>query len=166
LGVALAFGSTEIRERITRSRARRGHFEALAAEIRMCGAIAKGYLAGKVMSPSYRMPLIGHEQSLPALLAEGVLRQADSEALIRYYNNAKAFNLCLEYCHEALLEKLRDEGADRLDKEVRRTQLKARKLAPGSEHPTQYDDALRVVARNLPRASLRQLEFDAEEQEP
>jgi hypothetical protein len=109
------------------------------------------------------MPLIGHERSLPAVLAEGVLNREESEALIRFYNNARAFNLCLDYCHDALLDRRLNEDPNRLDKEVRRTRIKAAKLAPSDAKETQYDDAIEIIAKNLPRGSLQQLTFDSDE---
>ncbi len=173
LGAACAIVAGEIREFWQRGRVREGHLEALLAEIRICGAIAAGYVPSRVTSPAYRMPLIGHQRSLAQVFAERLLTQADSEALMRFYVNAEAFNRCLDYCHEAACQL--DDAVDaeskaratkKLMRQVNRAGLKARKLCPGTAGGnTHYDNALAVLGKHLPRASLDRLTFDAAEPE-
>ena len=167
IGAFCAIVGGELRESWQRKRIRRGHFEALAAELRMCGAIAAGYIEARVKSPAYRMPLIGHERSLAPLLADGELSQNDCEALMRYYVNALDFNRCLDYCHDAAFVRTFATDSEReraLNEQVKRAILKAEKLQPGlGVTKTHYGAVIEILRRHLPREALVRLNFDASE---
>lgn len=158
LGVVLGVVAAEIRDTLTRRRVQRQHFQALAAEIRICGAIAAGFIKGGIRSPAYRMPLLAHEKSLPIILAEGELSASQADALGTFYINAKAFNLCLDNAAAAHAE----GNTDRLNREVRRTEIKAKKLAslPG----THYERAIQVISQKLPRADIQRLNLEMDEE--
>src|SRR6476659_9106541 len=91
-GAVIGYGLTELKDFFARRRERKGHLESLAAEIRMCGNIARGYLSAGIPAPAYRMPLVAHNRSLAIVLAYEALRPGDREALSRFYVNAESFN--------------------------------------------------------------------------
>ena len=163
IGVLLGFGLNELRERCRRDRERRGHFEALAAELQICATMALGYLKGGVMAPAYRMPTVAYSRSLPALLADGVLEFSETEALIRFYVGAQSFNFALDQAQQLLMQKPDERPEKRLDLEVGRAQLKARKLAKDSEKPNHYDGAIAVVRVHLPKKSHGRLSIEEED---
>jgi hypothetical protein len=101
LGAVLGYVSARLRDWHERKRTQRGHLEALKAEILICSAIAEWYLRERYMAPAYRVPLIAYEKSLPALLAEGLLSEKDTSAIIHFYVTGRSLNLCLDLAQEA-----------------------------------------------------------------
>lgn len=98
LGPAISIVATAVRDSNQRASSRRGHFEALASEIR------------------------------------------------------------IDRAQDVLMQRPDDRADKRLDREVRRAQLKARKLAPGgAPAPTHYDAALAVCGTKLPKVNLTRL---------
>lgn len=80
----------------TRREARRGHFEAIALDVRIAEHQARIYLGSKIMVPAYRVPLHGKVTALPALLADGKMNAKDATALVQFYVDATSFNYCLD----------------------------------------------------------------------
>ena len=168
VGVLLGFGVSEFREWRRREQERVGHFEALAAELQICADMARSYLRVKIRAPSYRMPLIAYQRSLPALLADGVLTFDETQALIRFYVTAQSFNFAVEQAHQLLMKKEDDRPTKRLDSMGNLGKMKARKLSRDSDRPNHYTKAIDVVRRRLPedsrgRLSLGEEELDEEE---
>ena len=163
IGVLVGFGLNELRERSRRKRERHGHFEALAAELQICAEMARGYINGGVKAPAYRMPMIAYARSIPALLADGVLRFEESSALFRFYVGAQSFNFALDQAQAVLMKRPDDRPEKRLDLEVGRAQLKARKLAKDSEKPNHYDGAIAVVRAHLPQKSHGRLSIEEDD---
>jgi len=163
IGVILGYAATELRESCRRTRERRGHLEALAVEIQICSEIATGYLVGKVRAPAYRMPVLAYQRSLPAILAEGVLNMTETNALVRFYANALAFNFSIDQAQAVLMKKQEDRPPNRLELEVRRARLKAEKLGKSDRTPNHYDAAMSVLKKHLPEDSQRRLTLTAGE---
>lgn len=164
-GALLGFLIAEYRDWKRMNKERVGHLEALAAEIQICAEMAGGYLRGNVRAPSYRMPLIAYERSLPALLADGVLSFSETTALIRFYVNAQAFNYSVEHAQQVLMMKDENRPPKRLDLEAKRAATKAKKLVKGGERPNHYDGAIAVVRNRLPKDSQGRLSLAEEDME-
>ena len=157
IGALWGFGVAEARDLIHRRRQRRGNFEALGVELQMCGDLASGYLRDKVMAPAYRMPLMAYEHSLPALLVDGVLSVAETNALLRFYVNAMAFNFSVDQVQAVLMMKEDSRPPMRLEHETNRVRLKAGKLCRGSQPANHFDAAVAVIRRHLPKEARARL---------
>jgi hypothetical protein len=156
IGVVLGYGAAELREYFRRKHERRGHFEALAVEIELCGELTAAYLASSVQTPAYRLPARAYETAFPAILAAGVLSMREIDALTRFYINVHSFNLAIDQAQATLMKREEDRPPERLGQEVRRAELKAIKLRKG-EAPNQYDDAMAVLMAHLPEESIKRL---------
>jgi hypothetical protein len=163
IGAALGFGISEFREWRQRKRQRVGYLEALAVEIGVCGDLARDYCAGGVMAPAYRMPLLAYQRAFPELLSAGILVSKETDALMRFYFNAAAFNFALDQAQAVLMKKKEDRPEKRLDWETRRAMLKARKLARGSNTPNHFDAAIAALRSHLPRDATTRLNIPTEE---
>lgn len=141
-GAVLSQAWTWYRETRAQQRARAGHWAFLRTEIQFCGAVAHGYAQGGILVPAYRMPLQAYRESLPKLLAEGLVGEDDAQLLLRYFVNAGSFNRGLDLAQAAV-----DRGVpERAIEEANRVRLKASKLRPGMPGAeTHYDRALGVV---------------------
>lgn len=163
IGAILGYCAAEMREWRRRKREIRGHLEALAIEIQICSEIAAGYLDGKVMAPAYRMPILAHAKSFPVLMSDGLLRSEDISALARFYLNVHAFNLAIDQAQAVLMKKDEDRPPHRLEREVSRSRLKAKKLIKSGAKPTHYDNAMAVMRRHLPADSRSRLSVPEED---
>ena len=163
VGVLLGFCISEFRDWRERRRKRYGFLEALAVEINVCADLAKGYFDGRVMAPAYRLPLLAYERVLPEILSEGILTIQETQALIRFYFNVAALNFCLDQAQAVLMQKEPDRPHERLEREVRRAKLKARKLRKDSGPGNHYDAAIDVIRRHLPKDRNVRLGLSVEE---
>ena len=160
IGALVAYGLGEWRERRARKRKLLGNFEALAAEILICNSLAEGYLAGAVLAPAYRMPIVAFETVLPALLAEGVLARGEIEAILSFYVNTKSFNLSLDLAQDYASSN-KDNSVER---EASRASLKAMNAIEGPPGiPSHYEKALVAVKKHLKRESITRLKLDVSE---
>jgi hypothetical protein len=124
LGVAFGFGLSWIQQFWFRCRARRAHLAALGAEIDYCDELAATYERDNVHSPSYRLPVLANLNSLPPLLADGVLNSTQVRSLQSFYTEVDALNRGLDQTHE-----FRDPSRkSEFDDEVRRNHLKAQNI--------------------------------------
>ncbi|OAI50065.1 hypothetical protein AYO46_10725 [Betaproteobacteria bacterium SCGC AG-212-J23] len=162
IGAIVGFGISELRERLQRKRQRTGHLEALTVEVSVCGDLAQGYCIGKVMAPAYRMPLLAYQRVFPELVSAGILNSTETNALMRFFFNAAAFNFALDQAQAVLMKKSEDRPPNRLELETRRAMLKAQKLAKGgtSNHYTAAIDALR---KHLPEDAAMRLNIPSED---
>jgi hypothetical protein len=159
-GAVLTHFATTWRELKNRERIRRGHFDALAAEIRIGGDLMAGYIRDDVLVPAYRVPLLTYQASLPPVLAEGILTEEDASALFRFRVNAEAFNRSIDLAERAF------GNEKEVARQARRARTKARKGAPGSAGlETHYDRAMAVMAKHLPARSLQRPELRMETDE-
>lgn len=161
-GVVLGYGLAELREFLRRDRERRGHLEALAVEIQVCSDLAGGYIVGKVMAPAYRMPLVAYERSFPILISEGILSLEEINAVARFYLNAGAFNLGVDQAQAVLMKRNEDRPPERLEHEVNRARLKARKLLRTGT-ASHYTAAMAAISRHLPTKARARLKLPEEE---
>lgn len=120
-----------------REERRKGHWAALGAEIELCREHAQVFLKDSVMAPSYRLPTIALEISIPALLSDGQLSSDEYRSLVRFYLQVSTLNRGLEQANA-----VRDDGA-KLDVEYERNFLKATELVRGPD--TLYNAARQVV---------------------
>src|SRR5919197_89732 len=96
-GVVLGFSLTGVREILKSQRERRGHWLALRADIIRAGTLAAGYIDGKVLVPTTRLPMRAYHDSFPALLMAELLAEEEIEKLSRFFDNADSFNRSLNY---------------------------------------------------------------------
>lgn len=133
-----------------RARVRRGHFALINLDLSTGRKLAQTYLDGKVKSPAYRVPLLGYQTALPALLGDETLDHGDAQAFADWYIDAVSFNDCLD-----LTAELRRDGGNWRG-EVSRNRLKASHLIAGtdSRRPTRYDDAMIVFMKRFHSSRL------------
>lgn len=122
----------------------------------MTGALASGYVMGKVLVPIYRLPLFSRE-TLPGLLADGKLDGPEAVALMHFFVDADSFNRSLDLgsMHRADIARDSTGTAKAMaDKEGGRAMKKARRLVPGGER---HENALAVLAKHMPAGTLERL---------
>lgn len=109
-------------ERRVQRKAYLGHLLTVATDVRIADRLAGIYLGSRYTVPAYRVPLLGAQLALPALLAHGEFSTAQAAALVQWYVDAKSFNYSLD-----LAQQLVNEGRDSRT-EIGRTKAKANHL--------------------------------------
>jgi hypothetical protein len=147
-GALIAFALGRLDAAMKERDERRGHLRALRAEIDRAGDLADGYLKGGVLVPTTRLPQGAYIASFPALVRAGELKDAEIEALFRFFDNADGFNRSLEYAQAT--------AGTGLTEQVGRARVKAKKIAKGQP---QQVEALAIVTRYLEARLKRRLLF-------
>lgn len=137
-------------ERRRRAEVLNSHWETIALDIRYAELQGAVYLRGKVRSPAYRLPLVGKERALHAVLAEAKLEAAEAQSLLQFYVDATSFNLCLDIAMQ-----LRMEGGN-WENEAPRITKKATHLVPRGGKSSR-DRAWSLVAKRLSGEAARRL---------
>lgn len=149
--VLLTWWLTSRGERARAARARMAHLLAIAHDVRISDRQASVYVSGKVKVPAYRLPLRAADISLPALIAEGVLDDAQATALTQFYVDATSFNYCLDLAQNLLNAGNAWEGKARLAK------IKAGHLIPGTKD-SRFDEAIRALRKaGVPEYALKRI---------
>lgn len=130
VGVIVGFGLVKGSDLLGRSRRKKVHKAAIAAEIEICREFANEFLGREphVQAPSYRLPLITYTSSLPHLLADRALDRNKTDALIRFFNQVETLNRGLDQANVALGIADSHERSRRLDQEDERNIMKAERL--------------------------------------
>lgn len=146
VGVVLGFVLSEVREACRRYKRRKAHFGALRAEIELCREFAQTYLASDKKAPLYRLPAKTYESSLPALLADGVLKEKEVRDLTEFFAQVETLNRGLDQAQE-----MRAKGEQQLlNEEISRNVVKAEKLVPiEARSPSFYERARKIVDDHL-----------------
>ena len=94
----------------------------LLVEIEACRKMAATYLSAGIASPAYRLPSLGWSQSIPQIIAIGMIDQTQIEAVQDFYTEVASLNRGLDQAD-------RHMGDDtRLDVEANRARLKSRNI--------------------------------------
>ncbi len=146
IGAILGFALSEGKDAWFRRKRRKSHFGALRAEIELCREMAETYLRDNIVAPLYRLPINAYENSMPALLADGVLNETEVRALTEFFAQVQTLNRGLDQA-----QSMREEGEQQmLQEEFGRNRLKAERLVPLEARPVSYyDRAIAVVAVRL-----------------
>jgi hypothetical protein len=146
VGVVFGFVLSETKEACHRRQRRKARFGALRAEIELCRETAQTYLASDKKIPLYRLPTNTYENSLPALLADGVLKEKEVSGLTEFFAQVETLNRELNQAQE-----MREKGEQQLlSEEISRNIVKAKRLVPVEERsPSFYDRARRIVDDHL-----------------
>jgi len=88
------------REKEITFEARMGRLSALKGEVRycimQCEVYVSFYFSDNLSAPAYRLPRLAYDQTLPLILADGLLSSDDVGALTQFYVDAISFNRCLD----------------------------------------------------------------------
>lgn len=122
-----------------RKRRLRTHWCALRADMEQCNEKAKKLLNHNIMSPLYRLPLLGYQVSFPVLLADGAVEENEVLSIGRFFNLAEELNRGLDNAAEML----KVGNDEKLKKEFNRNCLKAKALI----EPNDGQDSLYTEAR-------------------
>ncbi len=157
VAILAAFVIPLVLDRRAQARARLGHLEAVATDVRITERQARVYVRPDTPKmPAYRMPLYGTRIALPALLAEGRLSGAQAGALVQYYVDATSFNMLLDEIrehHNAGHPINKDAALDT-------AMVKAGHLQKGS-HDSRYDDVIEALRQaGLPPEALQEIPLD------
>ena len=105
----------------------------LLVEIDACRKMAATYLSAGFASPAYRLPSLGWSQSIPQIIAIGMIDQTQIEAVQDFYAEVASLNWDF-YAEVASLNRGLDQ-ADRhmdddrrLDAEAKRARVKSRNI--------------------------------------
>ena len=136
---------------LARRRRSNAHGGALRAEISQCRQHADTFLKDKKMAPLYRLPVMAFQASLPALLADGALQEAEVATLSAFYSQVQDLNRGLGFASDMAIQ----NDATGLKREYDRNLIKAKKLVSSNGgQPTLYDNARAVLDDRLRRRFL------------
>ena len=121
IGVVLGFVLNEIKNGWTRYRTHKAYWLALRAEVEFAKKRAHTLTNDPVMAPLYRLPNVCFTTCYPGLLADGVMSDAESTALMAFYAEVETLNRGLDRASDA-------DGDERLRAEHGRNRLKAEGL--------------------------------------
>ena len=122
------------------------HWSALRAESRICSDKASTYIRDGIMAPLYRLPMKAYETSLPVLLADAALPEAEFTDLLRFYGQVEDFNRGLDNAAQMAIAK----DLEQLRTEYERNKLKAAQLIPAiADTPTYYSTAMKSIEFHL-----------------
>lgn len=122
----------------TRRRKHKAYWHALKAELEFARGLADTFLSDRVAAPLYRLPRDAFDSCYPELLADGAVSEAESHALMAYFNEVATMNRGLDRAADAS-----DDAT--LKAEYERNRLKAERLARGPL----YDDTAAALARHV-----------------
>jgi hypothetical protein len=100
VGVVLGFVLSQAAEACKRRKRRKAHFGALRAEIELCREFAQTYLSSDKKLPLYRLPTKTYETALPALLADGVLKELEVRVLTEFFAQVETLNRGLDQAQD------------------------------------------------------------------
>lgn len=129
----------------------RGMFDMVALDVEMARRQVEVYMRDGVLIPAYRLSLHGHRQALPFLVAHGPLTAVERVQLEQWYVDAASFNRCLDFAQNLRDGTLPDRN-DRLERELRRVEVKAQQLLPGDLPHQRYDPVIALLRRHMPWA--------------
>lgn len=149
IGTVVGFLLLQSKDWWTRRQRHKAHWGALRAELEFCRRFAETYEDHKVAAPLYRLPTIFYRNSLPALLGDGAVVEADAEPIIAFFCEVETVNRGLDLADAA-------RGDDpKLAAEVTRNLLKTPRLRPPKPGEDQGDNyyikARAVLDKHLPR---------------
>lgn len=121
VGVIVGFLLNELRSFLLRRRKHSAYWTALYTEIEYARGRAQMYLDDNIMAPLYRLPTSAFETCYPELLADGVLTEANTTALMAFFSEVETFNRGLDRVGAT-----DDEKA--IEREYSRNRLKAQQL--------------------------------------
>ena len=143
-GTVLGFALSEVKGFLRRKRRVKGLWQALQAEVAVCGEYSQIFLRDKISAPSYRIPTLCYGAALPQLLADAGIEYADVRALTLFYAQADSFNRGLDQAE------LARNDPDRLEVEYQRCRLKAEKLVPSEDASASfYKNAMDVLSAKV-----------------
>ena len=118
LGAALAYlpRFLSTRQKLIANRA------LLLVEIDACRKMAATYLRAGFASPSYRLPSLGWSQSIPQIIAIGMIDQTQIEAVQDFYTEVASLNRGLDQADRHM------DDDRRLDAEAKRARVKTRNI--------------------------------------
>lgn len=102
IGVFVGACITFFMDEFKRKRRMDAHISALRAEIKFCNRKANAYCKSDVSHPSYRLPTLAYENSLPELIADGRLCECKLNSILEYYNLIESFNRALDTSNEGV----------------------------------------------------------------
>ena len=126
---------------LDRKRKLQTHWAAIRAEVELCREKAAILVSDSIQSPLYRLPVMAYEASLPVLLADGAVSEAELFAVGRFYGQVQDINRGLDHA----AERLSSNDADGLRREYDRNLLKARRLASENDG----DDSLYLPVKRI-----------------
>ena len=106
----------------TRRRKHKAYWHALKAELEFARGLADTFLSDRVAAPLYRLPRDAFDSCYPELLADGAVSEAESHALMAYFNEVATMNRGLDRAADAS-----DDAT--LKAEYERNRLKAERLS-------------------------------------
>lgn len=132
-----------------RKRRLKTHWAVLRAEMEQCKEKAETIIgngsAPLVLSPLYRLPLMAYRVSLPLLLADGALSEAEANSLSRFYGQVQDINRGLDNAAE-----MYKSDNNRLMNEHDRNKLKAEGLLkPKDGGNSLYESAKKISDMKL-----------------
>lgn len=143
VGFCLQTGWTALAAR----RSRKAYWASIRAEMRYCGNKAAAYLNSGILIPSYRLPTFAFQTAVPALLADGAMKEGEYESIVNYYTDVQSFNWGLE---QAQVHHVGGNVESRKS-EISRVQAKAKNLVPGKvrEATTPLDKCVCLINQRL-----------------
>ena len=94
----------------------------LLVEIDACRKMAATYLSAGFASPAYRLPSLGWSQSIPQIIAIGMIDQTQIEAVQDFYTEVASLNRGLDQADRHMVDETR------LSAETNRARLKSRNI--------------------------------------
>jgi hypothetical protein len=141
IGVMLGFLLSQGVEWIRRRKRHNAFWHAINAELIYSGELAEVFLTDPVQAPLYRLPRSAFETCYPQLLADGAISEAESRALMTFFNEVETLNRGLDLAT--------DHSGDpvKLRAEYERNRKKAKRLA--SQDGPLYKQAFAAIAKHI-----------------
>jgi hypothetical protein len=149
IGALLAALLTWIPASLDRKRRIKANWHIIDQDIVLSHGRLSTLAKGDVLSPLYRLPLLGYEISLPALVADSAIGPDQYLVLSDFFLQVQDINRGLDQAASAV--SISNDHAIKL--ESNRNGLKARALLQGREGDPEplYDQAKRIVQEQLAR---------------